>query len=282
MRTISPASAYLGPRFSAQVVPAITIDPNFLTVAKELASVVHSHPDTDVAKHCAAIVREAHELNSEARGERLIVCTALVESGHDGKDGHIPAVIRVFELNTEEKRLQWLDDFISVFLKAFLPSVLHNGVAFEAHPQNCVARFDLKTKKILGFIIRDFGGIRVHPETLFASTGVELDVVSGHSIIAPDLDDVYMRLYHTIIHNHLQQLIRVLGLHYNGRGWEIVRRNLMENIPRDHSLYDAWLSPERKTFPGKCFLRMAITKMYRFVSLSWDLLTTLTEKMNYW
>ncbi|KAE9398477.1 hypothetical protein BT96DRAFT_1031422 [Gymnopus androsaceus JB14] len=257
VRTISPASAYLGPRFSAQVVPAITMDPSILTVAKELASVVHSHPDTDVAKHCAAIVREAHELNSEARGERLIVCTALVESGHDGKDGHLPAVIR-------EKRLKWLDEFVSVFFKAFLPSVLHNGVAFEAHPQNCVARFDLETKKILGFIIRDFGGIRVHPQTLFASTGVQLDVVSGHSIIAPDLDDVYARMYHTVIHNHLQQLIRVLGLHYNGRGWEIVRKNLIENIPMNHSLYDAWLSPERKTFPGKCFLRMRMQGMYRF------------------
>ncbi|KAJ4474382.1 IucC family-domain-containing protein [Lentinula aciculospora] len=268
VRTISPASAYLGPRFSAQVVPALTMDHNILTVAKELASVVSAHPENDIAKHCAAIVREAHELDSESRGERLIVCTALVESGHDSckneEDGHLPAVIRVFELDTEEKRLKWLDEFVSIFCKAFLPSVLHNGVAFEAHPQNCVARFSLSTKQILGFIIRDFGGIRVHPPTLLRTTGVELDAVSGHSIIAPDLDDVYARMYHTVIHNHLQQLIRVLGLHYNGKGWEIVRRNLKENIPKDHGLYDAWLSPERKTFFGKCFMRMRMQGMYRF------------------
>ncbi|KAF5390947.1 hypothetical protein D9757_003945 [Collybiopsis confluens] len=242
LRTISPASAYLGPRFSAQVVPAITMDHNILTVAKELASVVHAHPENDVAKHCAAIVREAHELNSEARGERLIVCTALVESGHEGKGGHLPAVIRIFDLDSEEKR--W------------------NGSM--THPQNCVARFDLKTKKILGFIIRDFGGIRVHPPTLLATTGVEFDVVEGHSIIAPDLDDVYARMYHTVIHNHLQQLVRILGLHYNGRGWEVVRKNLVANIPKEHSLYEAWLSPEKKTFPGKCFMRMRIASMYRF------------------
>ena len=109
VRTISPASAYLGPRFSAQVVPALHFDPSLLTVARELASVVHVATDSDVARHCAAIVRECHENGSEARGERLIVCTSLVERGHAGTDGVTPSVVRVFGLDTEEKRLEWLD-----------------------------------------------------------------------------------------------------------------------------------------------------------------------------
>ncbi|KAF8640221.1 hypothetical protein AX16_010118 [Volvariella volvacea WC 439] len=264
VRTISPASAYLGPRFSAQVVPALKLNPDVVTVAKELASVVHTHPDGEVAKHCAAIIREAYELNSEERGERLIVCTALVESGHSGKDGHIPAVIRVFGLDTEQKRTQWLDRFVKVYFEAFLPSVIHNGVAFECHPQNCVARFDLVTKELRGFIIRDFGGIKVHPETLKRSTGVELDFLAGHSTVTETVDEVYTRMYHTMFHNHLQQLIRILGLHYNGVGWGVVRKHLREAIPHDHPLYDAWLSPERKTFPGKCFMRMRMSGMYRF------------------
>lgn len=154
--------------------------------------------------------------------------------------------------------------------------MLINGVAFECHPQNCVARFDIKTKELKGFIIRDFGGLRVHPETLRATTGVELDFLTGHSIVAADLDDVYTRMYHTVFHNHFQQLIRVLGLHYNGRGWAVVREQLKEFIPREHPLYDAWLSPERKTLPGKCFLRMRMSGMYRFVCILslilWDLL----------
>ncbi|TFK75105.1 hypothetical protein BDN72DRAFT_892460 [Pluteus cervinus] len=264
VRTISPASAYLGPRFSAQVVPALTMDHSVITVAKELASVVHAHPDGEIAKHCSAIIREAHENTSEERGERLIVCTSLVESGHSGEGGDIPAVIRVFDLDTEEKRVQWLDKFITVFFAAFLPPVLHNGVAFECHPQNCVARFDLVTKEIRGFIIRDFGGLRVHRETLKDTTGVELDFLEGHSIIAEDLDDVYTRMYHTVFHNHFQQLIRILDLHYNGVGWALVRQRLEEAIPHGHPLRDAWLSPERKTLPGKCFLRMRMSGMYRF------------------
>ena len=145
--------------------------------------------------------------------------------------------------------------------------MLDNGVAFECHPQNCLARFDIVTKELRGFIIRDFGGLRVHLETLKVSTGVELEFQAGHSIIAKDLDDVYTRMYHTVFHNHLQQLIRVLGLHYNGRGWAVVRALLEELIPKSHGLYNAWLSPERKTLPGKCFLRMRMSGMYRFVSV---------------
>jgi hypothetical protein len=109
VRTISPESAYLGPRFSSQVVPALELDPEVVTVAKELASVVHAHPNGESAKHCAAILRECYENTSEERGERLIVCTSLVESGHSGEGGDVPAVIRVFNLDTEDKRAQWLD-----------------------------------------------------------------------------------------------------------------------------------------------------------------------------
>jgi len=110
VRTISPASAYLGPRFSAQVVPALHFDPSLLTVARELASVSHLDPDSEIAKHCGVIVRECHENGSEARGERLVVCTSLVEYGHAGTDGVTPSVTRVFALDTEDKRIKWLDE----------------------------------------------------------------------------------------------------------------------------------------------------------------------------
>lgn len=82
---------------------------NIITVAKELASIVHSNSDGKIAKHCGAIVREYHEDLSKERGECLIVCTALVESGHDGTDGHTPSVVRIFELDTQKKRLDWLE-----------------------------------------------------------------------------------------------------------------------------------------------------------------------------
>jgi hypothetical protein len=157
---------------------------------------------------------------------------------------------------------------VRVFFAAFLPPMLQDGVAFEAHPQNTVARFSLAPPhELRGFIIRDFGGLRVHPPTLLASTGVALDVMSGHSIVAETLDDVYTRMYHTMFHNHLQQLVRVLGLHYNGKGWQVIRERLREAIPCGHALEKAWLGKEAKTIAGKCFMRMRMVGAYRFVSV---------------
>lgn len=111
VRTISPESAYLGPRFSAQVVPVLTMDREIVTVARELASVVHSHPNGEIAKHCAALVREYHEGHEKERNERHIVCTSLVERGHSGPLGELPLVVRVFDLDTEEKRAVWLEKY---------------------------------------------------------------------------------------------------------------------------------------------------------------------------
>lgn len=150
--------------------------------------------------------------------------------------------------------------FVLLFFQAFLPPLIHNGVAFESHPQNCLARFDLKTKVLLGFIVRDFGGISVHRETLYAATGVELDCLPGHSVAVNDLDEVYSAAYHAAIHNHLQRLIRVLDLHHNGEGWKIVRQHLMQLIPKGHGLHKAWLSSETETV--KSLLRMRIKDKY--------------------
>jgi siderophore synthetase component len=157
---------------------------------------------------------------------------------------------------------------VRVFFAAFLPPMLQDGVAFEAHPQNTVARFSLAAPhELRGFVIRDLGGLRVHPPTLLASTGVALDALPGESIIAETLDDVYKRMYHTMIHNHLQQLVRMLGLHYNGKGWQVIRARLREAIPRGH-LENAWLGEEAKTIAGKCFMRMRMLGLVRNVSFN--------------
>lgn len=266
VRTISPASAFLGPRFSSQIVPHLTYDRSLMIVQKELASVSSVNPDGEIAKHLACIIRECYENTAEAvHKERAIVCTALVETGYSGSDEE-PLVQIVFGLDDEKKRVAWLHRFVELFFAAFLPSVIANGVAFEAHPQNVLARFDIGTKELKGFVIRDFGGLRVHERSVIESTPLEsLDgvIAPGHSIIADTLEDVYTRLYHTLIHNHLQQLIRVLKLHYNGIGWAIVKSVLEKQIPIGHELRKLWLDPKTETLPGKCFMRMRFQGMYR-------------------
>lgn len=165
--------------------------------------------------------------------------------------------------------------------------MLHNGVGFEAHPQNTILRVSLDPSagpqhRLLGFIIRDFGGLRIHTPTLLESTHPNITapideiITPGHSILAETLDDVYTRMYHTVVHNHFQQLVRVLGLHYNGKGWEVVRKRSWEALSRSEyngkaeGLRDAWFGregAERWAVPGKCFMRMRMVGMYRHVSV---------------
>ncbi len=76
----------------------------------------------------------------------------------------------------------------------------------------------------------------------------------------------YPKFYHTFVHNHLQRLIRIMGMHYNGVGWEMLRRHLKDLIPADHALYKAWLDPSSSVVDGKCLMRMRLQGSYRDVS----------------
>lgn len=119
-------------------------------------------------------------------------------------------------------------------------------MAFEAHAQNMLLRFDVVTGKLLGFVMRDLGGLRIHPPTLSTSTGVDFAFLPGHCIATDTTQDAYPKFYHTLIHNHLQRLIRLLGMHYDGRGYAILRRFLDEIIPPGHELRDVWLNPAQR------------------------------------
>lgn len=111
--------------------------------------------------------------------------------------------------------------------------------------------------------------MQIHPPTLIAST--DLTTLDGiippeHTILADSLDGVYTRLYNTLINNHLQRLIRVLDLHYNGIGWDIVRRHLSEEIPEGHQLRKLWLSEDSEMLPGHYFICTRLQDSDRVVS----------------
>ena len=109
LRTISPKAAQLGPWFSKKVEPFLAIDRSILSVANELASVIHVNSDKYIAQHCAVIIRQGYGDVNEDKNDRLIVCTALTESGHAGTNGHLPSAMRIFGLDSQVKRLKWLE-----------------------------------------------------------------------------------------------------------------------------------------------------------------------------
>ncbi|KAF8506286.1 IucC family-domain-containing protein [Hysterangium stoloniferum] len=261
LRTISHFTAYSGPKFGRDIVPRLAIDNRVLITENEVASAVYKHDDPEVSKHCTAILREVY--SGESRGEKVIVAAALAEIGHDDGVGEQPVVVTVFGLDSAEKKFEFLERYVNLIFDAFIPPLLINGIAFEAHGQNTLARFDEVTGQLNGFVFRDFGGVRIHVPTLLESTGVLLDTLPNHCIVVDDVHDAYKRLYHTLIHNHLHRLIRVLGFHHNGRGWELVKSALEARVPEGSGLWDAWLNPKRETVMGKCLLRMKLEGLYR-------------------
>ncbi|CAJ0907007.1 16140_t:CDS:2, partial [Entrophospora sp. SA101] len=150
--------------------------------------------------------------------------------------------------------------YSNLLFKAFLPTAMHNGFAFEAHPQNVLARFNSTGDQLLGFVIRDFGGVRFHQETIIKSIGQPIDVLEGSVTLAKDLQTVYDKLYHTLIMCHIHRLIRSLDLHYSGIGWKIIREQLSAMIPRNHLLWELWMRNDK--INSKCFLRMKCESLY--------------------
>ncbi|KAJ3572545.1 hypothetical protein NP233_g3007 [Leucocoprinus birnbaumii] len=260
LRTISHFTADFGPRFSAEVVPRLAIDPDILHVETERQSAVYRADDPDSAKHFTAVIRDEYERKD---GESLIVVAALLEMGHSNIPAGTSALEHLFKLDTQEKRVTFLDRYIEIACKALLPALIHNGVAFEAHAQNVVARFETATGKVLGFIYRDLGGLRIDPKTLKESTGVDFQFLPGHCVVTRSLEEASPKFYHTFVHNHIQRLIRLLRLHANGVGWEILRKHMASVIPREHMLWDLWMDPGRKRVDSKCLMRMRMKDSYR-------------------
>ncbi|TFK40140.1 IucC family-domain-containing protein [Crucibulum laeve] len=263
LRTISHFTADFGPRFSSEIVPRLAIDPRILSVELEPASAVYRSSDANLAKHFTAVLRSEYQ---PAENEALIVCAALLETDHAGVPARRAALQHVLGLDSEGKRIAFLERYIRLACDALLPPLIQNGVAFEAHAQNVLARFDSNTGELLGFVIRDLGGLRIHPQTLRTSTSVDFQFLPGHCVVTDTVEETYPKFYHTFVHNHIQRLIRLLGLHYNGRGWQMLRDNMERLIPRDHGLWGAWMNSDSITLPSKCLMRMRMRDSYSEVN----------------
>ncbi|KAI9282553.1 hypothetical protein BY458DRAFT_467836 [Sporodiniella umbellata] len=260
LRTVSAFATYFGPGFSFNVVPKLTYDSEVLVIERELGTIAYKCDDNHDAKHCSSVIREAIEYDPKYKDDLFIPCGVLVEKIQK-PDTDETLVSHVWNLSTKEKRVEFLDRYVDFALRAFLPPCLKNGVAFEAHGQNTLARFDRKTGQLKGFVIRDFGGIKVHNETLKKTAGVELDTLPESTIEAESLEEVFKLLYHALFHCQLQRLVRVLDLHYSGEGWEIVRKYLSLYVPKDHAMWPMFM--ETVKVPGKCLVRMKIDELYR-------------------
>ncbi|KAJ2161472.1 hypothetical protein GGF46_001411 [Coemansia sp. RSA 552] len=258
LRTISPWSAFVGPRIT-EVIPKILHGApveGALLIAGEPASAVSTNPDFDIAKYLSCIVREDPEHICCPRGERVILAAALTSCSEAGES----AVVQQWKLGTRALRYVFLKSYADMLFDAFLPPIINHGFAFEAHPQNSLLRIDAATGNIRGFIVRDFGGVKVHRETFKQSTGTYIDMLPDSCTSAESMYEVYDLAYHTLIQCQLHRLVRALDLHYCGGGWAIVRKSFEERVPAEDPLRVAWYQSE---FDLKCFITMKLDGLYR-------------------
>ncbi len=242
LRTISPQSVANGPVLSALFA---ALAPPGLHVIEELASAGAAHPDPDVAKHLACIVRADPERTFP--GDRFVVCAALVERDDTG----VPLARRVFG---DAAPVVAFEDYTARLLDAVVPPMRDHGVALEAHGQNTLARY--RGGVLVGFAVRDFGGVRLHRPTLLSS-GHALALAPNSAPDASDLAEVWGKLHHCVIQHHLSELIRTLGL--GAAGWRIVRRHV-DRLLAGTPAHGFWTAP---TAPHKCLLRMRLEGRYR-------------------
>ncbi|CAF1187803.1 unnamed protein product [Adineta steineri] len=251
-RTISHYSVYNSPRITPL---AKFIAPECLVVLGEVASIGSNATDEMVSKHIACIIREDAE--ALMPNESIIVAQALVEKT---PNDDMPLVRIIFHLDTEQKCIDFLTRYSELACAAFLPPMLEHGFCFEAHGQNTLARFDRHTGQLIGFAIRDFGGIRIHREQFESTTPFKLDVLPGSCIVTDDIMEVYMKLFHCFIQNHMNRLVRALDLHYSRKGWTVVRKAVEKYITVTSPAANAWL---KETVPLKAFLKMKLADKYR-------------------
>lgn len=108
LRTISHYTADFGPRFSAEIVPKLAVDPQILHIETEGQSAVYQSKNPELAKHFTAVIRDEYE---RKEGETLIVVAALLEMGHKDVPPGVSAVEHLFGLDTQEKRTAFLDRY---------------------------------------------------------------------------------------------------------------------------------------------------------------------------
>ncbi|KAI8867971.1 hypothetical protein GQ42DRAFT_171263 [Ramicandelaber brevisporus] len=107
------------------------------------------------------------------------------------------------------------------------------SMALRLKRTNTMVRINPDTKEITGFIMRDYIAIKFHRDTLVKSTQdllgrpVHIEKFQSSIIEAQNIERVYSKAYHTIIHCYLASMIRALGLYRSHNlaadrlGWRI-------------------------------------------------------------
>lgn len=138
LRTISPWSTTISHELNAHWPRMKAIDGRILNICKERAGLSFKCDDFDVAKHLACIVRSdptSRVFSPQGGKDGVALCAALVQRAGGGWDDDT-VVVRVWGLDTREKRVAFLEEYTDLLLRCFIPPLVEHGFCFDAHGQN--------------------------------------------------------------------------------------------------------------------------------------------------
>lgn len=264
LRTITPWTTCGGPVQTALLERFL---PEDLWVFREVAAISGGQDDFSDARHFSCILRD--DLEDRAQdNETLVIAAALAQQPHGSTRTYAEIL---YNLQTTAQKQAWFQKYITRLFDLVLPPLVRYGIGLEAHGQNLVARICRQTGTVKGFAVRDFGGVRMYVPTLRAN-GVNFDSLPpGGATLTEDLHNVWSKVHHALLQNHVGLLLNALGLEREG-GWSIVRETLERVLKEEGEGGNGVLEYfTQDTMPFKCFLRMRMEGKYRDVSWIFDL-----------
>ncbi|WP_127500946.1 IucA/IucC family protein [Actinoplanes solisilvae] len=226
-RSISVASTRNGPAVSA-LLHRLVDDDRVMLMAETAGAAVPVGSGRDLSA-----IRRAGLAGRLQPGERAI------------PGGALPFLLD--ELVTGDPE-QWLRAYVEMVVPPLM-RLTAQGVALEAHLQNCLPTFvDGRPHRLA---LRDFAGLRLHLPRL-AAAGHTIDLWPGSVVGTDDLDVFRAKIGYTLFQAHLGELILRLGVEED-RAWRIVRAVLDEHAAPDDLA--AFTAP---TVPHKALVRMRL------------------------
>ncbi|KAI9368037.1 IucC family-domain-containing protein [Aspergillus egyptiacus] len=260
LRTITPWTTCGGPVQTALLEKLL---PEDLWVFREVAAVSGSQENFNDARHLSCILRDSLDSRARENDESLIIAAALAQRPAGSSRTYAEVLYR---LETIPQKKEWFAKYIRILFDLVLPPLVQYGVGLEGHGQNLVVRVCRQTGQIKGFAVRDFGGVRMHVPTLRAHGILSTDSLPpGAATLTENLQNVWTKVHHSLLQNHVGLLLGALGLERHG-GWAITLETLSAVLGADKAdspgkaLFENFT---KDTMPFKCFLRMRMEGKYR-------------------
>jgi siderophore synthetase component len=229
-RTVSPRSACMGPRVSALLLDILKREPEIkrtLAIVPECVGLhFESHrPMDDRARHLAVLFRN-NPSQRLAHGEIAIPVGSLFAEDQNNQPLLRQWVLLSEGADTSQAASEFLDRYLYAALPGLLAMYVLYGVAFEAHQQNSFMVMGSNGKPS-HLLLRDFGDIRIHRETLHLR-GLDLVLKDPTMTLYDDCIFVRDKLLHTAFMCHFGELILLIS-----RTWAIDESMLWQTLS-DH------------------------------------------------